>query len=93
MTGMPGEPEYIKYTTIWAKVETRFREQLQVVLGGQTLNRDRIKVTTRYREDLDSSMAIGWKNKFYQMSIVGDNKGDGKEVEFLAEEVVDGGYK
>lgn len=70
-----------------------FREQLQVVLEGHTLNRDRIKVTTRYREDLEANMAVGWKGRYYQMSIVGDNAGDGKEVEFLAEEVVDGGYK
>ena len=93
VTGLPTEPEYVPHTTIWAKVENMFREQLQVVLEGQTLNRDRIKVTTRFREDLDSTMVVGWKGRHYQMSIVGDNKGDGKEVEFLAEEVVDGGYK
>lgn len=81
----------VLYKKIWCKVETIFREQLQSYVDGVPLSRNRIQLTMRYREDIDSTMFFEYKDKTYNIGLYGDNEGDTKDTRILGEFVEDGG--
>ena len=84
-----GKP--IPYKKIWCKVETVFREQLQSYVDGVPLKRNRIQLTMRNRDDLDSTMFFDYKEKMFNIGLFGDNEGDTTETRILGEAVEDGG--
>lgn len=83
--------EPILYKKIWCKVETVFREQLQSYVNGLPLSRNRIQLTMRFREDIDSTMFFKYRDKTYNVGSYGDNEGDTVETRILGEFVEDGG--
>ena len=53
--------------------------------------RDRKEFITRYNENIDTTLRCKYKGKMYEISIVGDTRGDRRETRFLAEAILDGG--
>lgn len=86
---VPGKPE--PYKKIWCMVETVFREQLEAHINGITINRNRVQLTMRYREDLDSTMYFEYRGKVYNVGLIGDKKGNSLETQVLGEVAEDGG--
>lgn len=76
----------------WCSDKIIFREQLEeVVSGGNTL-RDRHEFTTRFTDTITTTMRCEYKGNLYDITIVGDKRGDRLETAFLAEAVLDGGF-
>lgn len=89
-TGMT-ETVYVEVFKRWAKVKVIFREQLEAMVSGANTLRDRLELTLRYAEDIDSTMAFQYKGEFYNISIKGDKSGLRQEISLLGEAIRDGG--
>ena len=77
--------------TSWCRETTIYREQLEASIGGANVLRDRKEFITRYNESIDTTLRCKYKGKMYEISIVGDTRGDRRETRFLAEVVLNGG--
>ena len=77
--------------TSWCRETTIYREQLEASIGGANVLRDRKEFITRYNEKIDTTLRCKYKGKMYEVSIVGDTRGDRRETRFLAEVVLNGG--
>ena len=77
--------------TSWCRETTIYREQLEASIGGANVLRDRKEFITRYNEKIDTTLRCKYKGKMYEISIVGDTRGDRRETRFLAEATIDGG--
>lgn len=76
----------------WCSDKIIFREQLEgVVSGGNTL-RDRHEFTTRFTDAITTVMRCEYNGILYDITIVGDKRGDRLETAFLAESILDGGF-
>ena len=53
--------------------------------------KDRKELETRYTTKLTTEHRFKYKDKMYEISIVGDSVGDCKTIRFLGEAIVDGG--
>lgn len=82
----PGSPR--PYKKIWCKVEVVFREQLEAYVGGMIINRNRVRLYMRMRQDLDSTMLFEYEGKLFNIALHGDLKG---ETQLLGEVSEDGG--
>lgn len=85
------ESEFVPVFKRWARVKIIFREQLEAVISGANTLRDRLELTLRYCEDIDSTMAFEYRGKMYNVSIVGDKTGLVHEIGLLGESIQDGG--
>ena len=97
-----GEPSYdenwqlvegspVPYKKVWCMVESVFREQLEAYINGVTINRNRVQLTMRYRNDIDSTMSFDLNGRRYNVGLVGDKKGKSLETQVLGEVSEDGG--
>lgn len=77
--------------TAWCKETTIYREQLESTLAGGNTLRDRKEFTTRYNPSIDTTLRCEYMGRRYDISIVGDTRGDKRETRFLAEAITDGG--
>ena len=77
--------------TSWCRETTIYREQLEAAVGGGNVLRDRKEFITRYNENINTTLCCMYRGIRYQISIVGDTRGDKRETRFLAEAVLDGG--
>ncbi len=82
----PGEP--VKHKLIWCRVESVFREQLEAYVNGLTINRNRVRLFTRLRSDVDSTMLFEYKGQLYDVGLYGPYKG---EFQVFGEVSEDGG--
>ena len=81
-----GEP--VLFKRIWCRTEAVFREQLEAHVNGITINRKRVRLYMRLREDLDSTMTFVYRGQTYHVAIYGELKG---ETQVLGEVPEDGG--
>lgn len=91
-------PQSARYDQSWVPVFDRYcmvttiyREQLKTELGGASILRDRREFTTRYDPKVTHRLRCKYNGEMYEISIVGDTRGDMKEIRFLGEAVIDGG--
>lgn len=89
-TGM-NESQFVPCFKRWANVKVIFREQLESVISGGNTLRDRLELTLRYTDKIDSTMRFAYKGKEYNISIIGDKSGLREEIGLLGEAVIDGG--
>lgn len=75
----------------WARVKVIFREQLESIISGGTTLRNRLELTLRHTDSIDSTMRFKYKDAFYNISIIGDKTGKQEETSLLGEAVLDGG--
>lgn len=85
------EQRWLKDFTLWCRKKTIFREQLETVISGAEMLRDRIEFECRYTENLTTRNRVLHNGKFYRVSIVGDTLGTTDRIRFLAESLEDGG--
>lgn len=83
----PGKP--VKHKLIWCRVESVFREQLEAYVSGLTINRNRVRLYTRMRDDIDSTMTFNYKGQEYAVTLYGPYRG---EFQLFGEVSEDGGY-
>lgn len=83
--------KYIPIFKKWARVKVIFREQLESLISGSNTLRDRIELTLRYTEEINSTMKFEYKGNMYNISIIGDKRGLKDEINLLGEVVLDGG--
>ena len=100
---VPGEPEPpseengwqitpskpVKYKVIWCRADTVFREQLEAYVNGLTFNRNRLRLYTRLRDDIDSTMSFKYRGLIYNVGLYGDYRG---ETQIFGEVSEDGGF-
>lgn len=82
----PGEPE--KYAIVWCRAETVFREQLEAYVNGLTINRNRVRLYTRLRTDIDATMLFEYRGQLYDVGLYGPYQG---EFQVFGEVSEDGG--
>lgn len=75
----------------WARVKVIFREQLESIISGGTTLRNRLELTLRTTDRIDSTMRFEYQGAFYNISIIGDKTGRKQETSLLGETVMDGG--
>ena len=85
------DTEWIPVFKLWCREKVIFREQLESVISGGNTLRDRKELETRYTTKLNTEHRFKYKDKMYEISIVGDSVGDCKTIRFLGEAIVDGG--
>lgn len=85
--------EWVYAFSLWCNEKVIFREQLEaVVVGGSNTLRDRREFTTRFTDKVDTTQRCEFKGHMYDITIVGDKRGDLKEIAFLGESIKDGGH-
>lgn len=85
------EQRWLKDYTLWCRKKTIFREQLETIVSGAEMLRDRIEFECRYTDKLTTRHRVLYKGQFYRVSIVGDTSGTMDRTRFLAESLEDGG--
>lgn len=85
------EQRWLKDFDLWCREKTIFREQLETVISGAEMLRDRLEFECRYTDRLTTRHRILYRGEFYRVSIVGDTGGTSDRVRFLAEALTDGG--
>ncbi|MBF0780510.1 MULTISPECIES: phage head closure protein [unclassified Granulicatella] len=89
-TGM-NESQFVPCFKRWANVKIIFREQLESVISGGNTLRNRLELTLRYTDMIDSTMRFSYGDNQYNISIIGDKSGLREEIGLLGEAVIDGG--
>lgn len=89
-TGM-NESHFVPCFKRWARVHVIFREQLESVISGGNTLRNRLELTLRYTDKINSTMRFIYKGEEYNISIIGDKSGLREEIGILGEAVLDGG--
>lgn len=75
----------------FCREKTIFREQLEAVLSGANVLRDRLEMECRYTEKIHTGLRCVHKGQLYEISIAGDTSGRSDTTRFLIERVIDGG--